>query len=81
LTDGGVGRIMLRAAHTTAQSAASCSTLSAGFRFPPEVIVLAVRWNLRFGLSYRDVEELLAGRASRSTTSRFTGGCNASRRC
>ena len=29
----------------------------AGFRFPPDVIVLAVRWYLRFGLSYRDVEE------------------------
>ncbi|MDQ6947443.1 MAG: IS6 family transposase [Actinomycetota bacterium] len=34
----------------------------AGFRFPPEVIMLAVRWYLRFGLSYRDVEELLAER-------------------
>src|SRR5438552_2827068 len=34
----------------------------AGFRFPPEVIVLAVRWYLRFGLSYRDIEELLAER-------------------
>ena len=34
----------------------------AGFRFPPEVIVLAVRWHLRFGLSYRDVEELLTER-------------------
>jgi transposase-like protein len=34
----------------------------AGFRFPPEVIVLAVRWDLRFGLSYRDVEELLTER-------------------
>ncbi|MEX5712366.1 IS6 family transposase [Parafrankia sp. FMc6] len=33
-----------------------------GFRFPPEVIVLAVRWYLRFALSYRDVEELLAER-------------------
>jgi IS6 family transposase len=33
-----------------------------GFRFPPEVITLAVRWYLRFGLSYRDVEELLADR-------------------
>jgi transposase, IS6 family len=30
-----------------------------GFRFPAEVIVLAVRWYLRYGLSYRDVEELL----------------------
>jgi IS6 family transposase len=26
------------------------------------VIVLAVRWSLRFALSYRDVEELLAER-------------------
>jgi transposase-like protein len=34
----------------------------AGFRSPPDVIVLAVRWYLRFGLSYRDVEELLAER-------------------
>jgi IS6 family transposase len=34
----------------------------AGFRFPPDVIVVAVRWYLRFGLSYRDVEELLAER-------------------
>jgi transposase-like protein len=33
-----------------------------GFRFPPDVIVIAVRWYLRFGLSYRDVEELLAER-------------------
>src|SRR6187431_1534265 len=32
----------------------------AGFRFPPEVILLAVRWYLRYGPSYRDVEELLA---------------------
>jgi transposase-like protein len=35
----------------------------AGFRFPPEVIVLAVRWYLRFGLSYRDLEDLLAERS------------------
>jgi transposase-like protein len=34
----------------------------AGYRFPPEIITLAVRWYLRFGLSYRDVEELLAER-------------------
>jgi transposase-like protein len=34
----------------------------AGFRFPPDVIVLAVRWYLRFNLSYRDVEELLVER-------------------
>src|SRR6187455_2139917 len=34
----------------------------AGFRFPPEVIMLAVRWYLRYGLSYRDVEDPLAER-------------------
>ena len=33
-----------------------------GFRFPPEVILLAVRWYLRYSLSYRDLEELLAER-------------------
>ncbi len=32
----------------------------AGFRFPREVISVAVRWYLRYGLSCRDVEELLA---------------------
>jgi IS6 family transposase len=34
----------------------------AGFGFPPDVVLLAVRWYLRYGLSYRDVEELLAER-------------------
>ena len=30
--------------------------------FEPEIIVCAVRWYLRFSLSYRDVEELLLER-------------------
>ena len=34
----------------------------AGFRFPPEVITVAVRWYLRYGPSYRDIDELLAER-------------------
>jgi transposase-like protein len=38
------------------------TSVFAGFRFPPEVISTAVRWYLRYGLSYRDVEELLAER-------------------
>ena len=38
------------------------STAFSGFQFPPEVILLAVRWYLRYGLSYRDLEELLAER-------------------
>lgn len=40
----------------------SDSSAPAGYRFPREVIAVAVRWYLRYGLSYRDVEELLAER-------------------
>ena len=40
----------------------SVSSAPAGYRFPREVIAVAVRWYLRCGLSYRDVEELLAQR-------------------
>ena len=47
--------------HRPAAVAAPRSSF-AGFRFPPEVIMLAVRWYLRYGLSYRDVEDLLAER-------------------
>ncbi len=42
--------------------ASSSASAFAGFRFRREVISVAVRWYLRYGLSYRDVEELLAGR-------------------
>jgi transposase, IS6 family len=49
-------RFDARAVHAVQSSA------FAGFRFPPEIIVLAVRWYLRYGLSYRDVEELLVER-------------------
>ena len=44
------------------QIAAPSLPAFAGFRFPPEVIMLAARWYLRYGLSYRDLEELLAER-------------------
>jgi transposase, IS6 family len=44
------------------RSAAIAGSAFAGFCFPPEGIVLTVCWYLRFGLSYRDVEELLAQR-------------------
>jgi transposase, IS6 family len=42
-------------------SSTSGSSAPAGYRFPREVAV-AVRWYLSYGLSYRDVEELLAER-------------------
>jgi IS6 family transposase len=51
----------MRTTRSSRQSIPPRSTF-AGFRFPPEVIVLAVRWCLRFGPSYRDVEELLTER-------------------
>src|SRR4029077_9829112 len=40
----------------------SGSSAPVGYRFPRGVIAVAVRWYLRYGLSYRDVEELLAER-------------------
>jgi IS6 family transposase len=47
---------------TVITSRPSSSSAPAGYRFPREVIAVAVRWYLRYGLSYRDVEELLAER-------------------
>ncbi len=41
---------------------ARSSSAFSGYRFPDEVIALAVRWYLRFRLSYRDVAEWLAER-------------------
>jgi IS6 family transposase len=40
----------------------SLSSPPAGYRFPREAITVAVRWYLRYALSYRDVEELFAER-------------------
>jgi hypothetical protein len=60
--------------------ARSVSFAPAGYRFLREVIAMAVRWYLRYGLSYRDIEELLASVASASITSPCTGGCRRSRR-
>jgi transposase, IS6 family len=38
------------------------STLFRGRHFAGEIIVLCVRWYLRFSLSYRDLEELMTER-------------------
>jgi hypothetical protein len=53
----------------------------AGFCFPPEVIVLAVRWYLRFGLSSATSKNCSPNAVSKSTTSPSSGGCSGSRRC
>ena len=41
------------------------ATPFSGYRFPPDIIALAVRWYLRYRLSYADVAELLAERGIR----------------
>jgi IS6 family transposase len=62
-----IGSVALsdRGGRETGQVRTHGSSAFAGFRFPREVITVAVRWYLRYGLSYRDVEELLAERGIR----------------
>lgn len=43
-------------------SRSTTSFAPAGYRFPREVVAVTVRWYPHYGLSYRDVEELLAER-------------------
>jgi transposase-like protein len=45
-----------------------------GYRFPPEIIQQAIWLYLRFTLSLRDVEDLLANAASWSPTRLFGAG-------
>jgi len=58
----GISKTPLMKSHRYPLSGPAPRSAFAGYRFPPEIITLAVRWYLRFGLSYRDVEELLAER-------------------
>ncbi len=47
-----------------------------GRHFPKEVILTAVRWYVRYKLSYRDIEELMAERGvevDHSTLNRWVG--------
>jgi Phage integrase family len=60
--DGSVASADRNRRETGSMTSSGRSSAFAGFRFPREVIAVAVRWYLRYGLSYRDVEELLAER-------------------
>ncbi len=61
-------------------SGLATSSAPADYRFAREVIAVAVRWYLRYGLSYRDVEELLAERGiDVDHVTWSTGGCSGSR--
>ena len=55
-------------------AASGASSVFAGFRFPREVISVAVCWYLRYGLSCRDVEKLTADRAHQLLAPRVTPG-------
>lgn len=44
------------------RSTSRTGTPFAGFQFPPDIIALAVRWYLRYRLSYADTAEILAER-------------------
>lgn len=59
---GNVGARLSGEAVSASSSPASTKVRVAGFRFSAELIVVAIRWYLRYGLSYRDVEELLIER-------------------
>ena len=67
--------------HCRVALSSQLSSAFTGFRFPPEIIVLAVRWYLRFGLSYRDLEELLAERGIAVDHVTLHRWCNGSHRC
>ncbi len=46
----------------TTRSGSACTERVPGYRFPDDIIALAVRWYLRYRLSYADVAEWLAER-------------------
>jgi transposase-like protein len=62
MVKGAVALVDRGGRETGAVTSSGSSSVFAGFRFPRTVISVAVRWYLRFGLSYRDVEELMAER-------------------
>jgi hypothetical protein len=62
LARGGAGRERRDDGSSFSPGVFWCRGRSRGFQFPPEVSLLAVRWYLQFGLSYRDAEELLIER-------------------
>src|SRR6516225_2530448 len=52
-----------------------------GRHFPEEIIVLCVRWYLRYCLTYRDLEELMAERGLSVDHSTIAGCCGMAQTC
>ena len=59
------GRQLYRCRHCRGRFTGLTGTPFSGYHFPAEVIALAVRWYVRYRLSYADVAELLAERGVR----------------
>ena len=78
LTEGGLGQAHLMPRRPAAVPAPRYSFV--GFRFPPAVIMLAVRWYLRYGMSTVMWKSFWLSVASLWITSRSTGGCSGSPR-
>jgi hypothetical protein len=61
VSSGSTGHTVAMRRHHLQPAPIACSAFARYF-YPPDIIVLAVRWYLRFNPSYRDIEELLAER-------------------
>jgi hypothetical protein len=48
----------------------------AGFRYPPDVIMMAVRWYLRYNLSFRNAEELTVDQTLSATAPSESPRCS-----
>jgi transposase-like protein len=57
-----------------------CDGRFQGRHFTGEVILWAVRWYCRYGISYRDLEEMLAERGIDVDHTTIYAGCSATRR-
>jgi len=55
------------------------AALFRGRHFEDVIILLCVRWYLRYSLSYRDLEETMAERGFAWTTSQSGVGCSGTR--
>jgi transposase InsO family protein len=62
-----------RMAETGSMATRPMASVFAGFRFPPEVISVAVRWYLRYGLSYGMLRSCWPSAVSPLATSPSTG--------
>ena len=45
-----------------------------GRHFQRDIILWAIRWYCKYGISYRELQEMLAERGGMSITPRFTAG-------